>query len=37
MGEEVTVDDIKARTRLGSEPVITREQGLAELIAPAVR
>jgi nucleoside-diphosphate-sugar epimerase len=31
MGEEVTVDDSRARREIAYEPVITREDGLAEM------
>jgi hypothetical protein len=31
IGDEVTVDDTKARRELGYAPVLTREEGLAEM------
>lgn len=34
IGHEVTVDDSRARREIGYTPVITREQGLAELRTP---
>src|SRR5262249_12024850 len=35
LGEEVTVVDDKARRELGYAPIVTREEGLAEMRAPA--
>jgi nucleoside-diphosphate-sugar epimerase len=37
MGEEVTVNDGRARTELGYREVVTREQGLAEMSAKAAQ
>ena len=35
IGEEVTVNDRKAREELGYRPVVTREEGLREMSAGA--